>query len=83
VEANGVQLVLAGHDHDYQRSVPVNGVTYIVSGGGSDLRAAGRADFTDVSLSLNHFLDIEVWQDELVVHAIDSSGNMFDEVVFR
>ncbi len=30
-ERFGVQLVLAGHDHDYQRS-PVDGVTYVVSG---------------------------------------------------
>ena len=27
---HGVQLVLSGHDHDYQRSVPVDGVTYVV-----------------------------------------------------
>ncbi len=83
VEANGVQLVLAAHDHDYQRNVPINGVIYIVSGGGSELRAAGREDFTDVSLSVNHFLDIEVWQDELIVQAIDISGNAFDEFIIR
>lgn len=28
-ERYGVQLVLAGHDHDYQRSVPINGITYV------------------------------------------------------
>ena len=27
-ERYGVQLVLSGHDHDYQRSKPINGVTY-------------------------------------------------------
>lgn len=32
-ERYGVDLVISGHDHDYERSV-VNGVTYIVSGGG-------------------------------------------------
>jgi hypothetical protein len=31
----GVQLVLAGHDHDYQRSEAINGITYVVSGAGS------------------------------------------------
>ena len=30
----GAEIVLSGHDHDYQRSVPINGVTYVVSGGG-------------------------------------------------
>ena len=32
-EENGVQLVFAGHDHDYERTI-VNGITYVVSGGG-------------------------------------------------
>ncbi len=32
-EQYGVDIVFNGHDHDYERSV-VNGVTYIVSGGG-------------------------------------------------
>ena len=33
-----VPLVLAGHDHDYQRSNVIDGITYIVSGGGAKLR---------------------------------------------
>lgn len=32
-EKNGVKLVFAGHDHDYERTI-VNGITYVVSGGG-------------------------------------------------
>jgi 3',5'-cyclic AMP phosphodiesterase CpdA len=28
-ERYGVQLVLSGHEHDYQRSVPINGVVYV------------------------------------------------------
>ncbi|MEO8290255.1 MAG: metallophosphoesterase [Gaiellaceae bacterium] len=39
----GVALVLAGHDHNYQRFAPRNGVTYVVHGGGGahlyDLRS--------------------------------------------
>jgi hypothetical protein len=34
-ERYGVQLVLSGHDHDYQRFAPRNGVTYVVHGGGA------------------------------------------------
>ncbi len=33
-EDYGVDLVLAGHDHNYQRIGPINGVTYIITGGG-------------------------------------------------
>jgi 3',5'-cyclic AMP phosphodiesterase CpdA len=42
-ERNGVQLVLSGHDHDYQRSVPINGVTYVVTGGVAGTRRTGDA----------------------------------------
>ena len=34
-EQYSVQLVLSGHDHNYQRFVPRNGVTYVVHGGGA------------------------------------------------
>jgi hypothetical protein len=34
LERYGVQLVLSGHDHNYQRFVPRRGVTYVVHGGG-------------------------------------------------
>ena len=29
-----VDLVMAGHDHHYERTLPVDGITYVVSGGG-------------------------------------------------
>jgi 3',5'-cyclic AMP phosphodiesterase CpdA len=34
-ERYGVQLVLSGHDHNYQRFAARNGVTYVVDGGGA------------------------------------------------
>ena len=73
-----VDLVLAGHDHDYQRSIPLDGVTYVVSGGGAKLRPAGTADFTAHSASVYHFVDIEVWDDRLVLHATSRDG-VFDQ----
>lgn len=33
-ERYGVALVLSGHDHNYQRFAPRNGITYVVHGGG-------------------------------------------------
>ena len=76
----GVQLVLTGHDHDYQRSVPIDGVTYVVSGGAATLRPTGRADFTAVSWSDYHFLDIAVWADHLELRAIGQDGLVHDQV---
>jgi len=82
--ANGVQLVLSGHDHDYQRSKVINGVTHIVSGAGSGTRRTGREWFTAQSFAWLHFLDIGVYPDRMVVRAIGSDRSateVGDEVV--
>jgi hypothetical protein len=73
-----VQLVLSGHDHDYQRSVPIDGVTYVVSGGGAGTRRTGSDDFTAVSWSWHHFLDICVFDDRLELRAINQDGRVGD-----
>ncbi|TAL13163.1 MAG: hypothetical protein EPN99_15915 [Frankiales bacterium] len=77
----GVQLALAGHDHDYQRSRIIDGTTYIVSGAAAKLRPAGSNGDTVVSQSVRHFLDLSIYQDRLVVQAVDQSGSVFDGVV--
>ncbi len=33
----GVELVVAGHDHDYERTKPIRGTTYIVSGSAGEI----------------------------------------------
>lgn len=75
-----VPLVLAGHDHDYQRSKPIGGVTYVVSGGAATLRPTGREAFTAVSTSTLHYVDILAEDDRLTLHAIDQSGMLFDSL---
>ncbi len=77
----GVQLVLSGHDHDYQRSVPIDGVTYVVSGGASGTRRTGEDEFTEVAYSWHNFVDIAVTGDRLVLRAVGQDGSVFDEVV--
>jgi predicted MPP superfamily phosphohydrolase len=82
--ANHVQLVLSGHDHDYQRSEVINGVTHIVSGAGSGTRRTGREWFTAQSFAWLHFLDIGVYPDRLVLRAVGSDRSateVGDEVV--
>lgn len=75
---SGVPLVLAGHDHDYQRSTPQDGVTYVVSGAGAKVRTTGRQDFTAVSSSTLHYLDLLIYDDRLIGRAIDQSGTLVD-----
>lgn len=80
-ERYGVQLVLSGHDHDYQRSEPIHGVTYVVTGGASSTRRTGEADYTAVSFSWHHFVEIAVLRDNLVVRAVNQDLRVADEAV--
>lgn len=79
-ERTGVQLVLSGHEHDYQRTEQINGVTYVVSGGAADVRPTGRADFTAVSWSTYHFLDLAVWPQRIELRAVGQDGLVYDAV---
>jgi hypothetical protein len=82
LEKHGVQLVLAGHDHDYERIKPQRGVHYMVTGGGGKgTREVGRSTFTEFSAEVIHFVYGEIIGDKLVLHAIDASGQEFDSVV--
>ena len=77
-EQAGVQLVVAGHDHDYQRSKVIDGITYIVSGGGAKLREGGRESFTAVSATVLHYVDLFVYEDRLEGRAIRHDGGIID-----
>jgi 3',5'-cyclic AMP phosphodiesterase CpdA len=70
-ERYGVQLVLSGHDHDYQRSKPIHGVTYIVCGSGSGTRRTGTASFTAQSYSWLGFVDLAIHADRIVVQSVN------------
>lgn len=80
-EKHGVPLVLAGHDHDYERTRVIAGVTYVVTGGGGyGVRPVGSSDFTVRSLSIFHFVRVEVNPQRLLLEAIDTDGAVFDSV---
>lgn len=82
LERHGVQLVLAGHDHDYERMRPQRGVAYVVTGGGGrGTREVGSSDFTAFASEVIHFVYLEVGADELVLHAIDGEGTEFDSMI--
>ncbi len=82
-EQYDVPLVLAGHDHDYQRSIPINGVTYVVSGGAAKLRPTGSRDFTAASASIRHFVDLAISPTSITGRAIDQDGNLIDSFEIR
>lgn len=81
-EKHRVQLVLAGHDHNYERMSPQGGVQYVVTGGGGvGTRSVGTSSFTELSVDVIHFVYVEVGAEKLILHAIDGIGVEFDSVV--
>ena len=84
LERHQVPLVLNGHEHDYERTNVLNGVTYVVTGGGGQQnRSVGRSSFTAFAESVLHFLFVEVSGSRLVLHAIDGVGREFDQTVIE
>ena len=78
-EKYGVDLVLNGHHHNYQRS-RANGITYLVSGGGG-ARLSHKLkpdEFLVTYQVIPHLLEISVEDDQIVVDAISSYGERFD-----
>ena len=75
----GVDLVFAGHDHVYERTVPIRGVTYVVSGGGGRrLYPAGKGRLTACSRSAHHAVLGRVDGARLSLEAVEPDGTVFD-----
>jgi 3',5'-cyclic AMP phosphodiesterase CpdA len=79
----GVQLVLSGHDHDYQRSDPLDGTTYVVTGSGSGTRRTGSDGFTAVSFSTLGFVELGVYPDRIEGRFVDDDERIADTFVIR
>jgi hypothetical protein len=93
----GVDIVFAGHDHNYERSKPINysasktypqdsyskGTMYIVSGGwGAPLYPSGINSWTAYSSSEYHFILVDVFANgTLNIETKDQLGETFDEVI--
>ncbi len=78
-----VDLVLAGHDHDYERTHPQHGVTHVVSGGGCKTTAVGRSRFTAAAASALQFLLVDIVGDRLTASCIGVDGGVIDRFDLR
>lgn len=80
-EHYGVQLVLNGHDHDYEHNYTVNGVLYIVTGGGGASLYTQEHENAHSYLfeSTYHFLGLEITKKHIKGKAIDENGYQFDD----
>jgi hypothetical protein len=75
----GVQLYLNGHDHNYERTRPIQHTTYLTCGaGGAEIRPVGQSDWTAYSVSKLSFAAIDAYPERLEIQGIDTRGNIFD-----
>jgi Calcineurin-like phosphoesterase len=87
-EQYGVQLVLNGHDHNYQRFGPRGGVTYIVRGGGGShlypIESCPASNPTRRFARASHgFLFLRATDTALRVSAVNRRRHVIDSVVIN
>lgn len=76
-----VRLVLSGHHHYYDRTKPLDGISYVVSGGGSrKLYPPETADGATAAFhaGINHYGLVDVYADRLAVRVLDLQGREID-----
>jgi predicted phosphodiesterase len=78
-----VDLVLAGHDHHYERTHPEQGVTYVVSGGGCKTTRVGHSRFTAAAASILQFVVIDIDGDRLTADCVGVDGAIADRCELR
>lgn len=75
-----VQLVINGHDHDYQRHL-AKGITYLVTGGGGAPLYDVTPDtpFVQRAKKVYHDCELEVKGDRMTIRAVEPDGNVIEE----
>ena len=80
---HAVDLVMTGHDHHYERTVPIDGITYVVSGGGCKTTPVAPRRFTAAARSTLQSLHVDVDGDRLRAVAVRPDGEVVDRFVLR
>ena len=91
LDAHGVHLVLAGHDHGYERSLPLregvamdspsDGTNYVTTAGGGAYLYTFTGDwFTAFVESVNHYCHVQVTGQTLTLTAYRLDGTTMDSL---
>lgn len=78
-----VDLYLAGHDHHYERTRPIEGITHVISGGGCKLTPVDPRPFAAYAESVLEFLRIDIDGDRLSGRAVGVDGEIIDRFQLR
>jgi hypothetical protein len=84
IEAAGVDLVLNGHAHDYERGT-LNGVTWIITGGGGGSLDAKQQDWEHLTVyaAAHHHTRLDVDRDRIQVVATSLDGTVIDDLTLE
>jgi acid phosphatase type 7 len=92
-ENGKVDLVIAGHDHDYERTKPIKqfnqdptypGLVHILTGGGgASTRGMSPNSRTEVGVSAHHYMRFTAHGDTLSGEAIDANGQSIDSFTIQ
>jgi hypothetical protein len=86
VQRYGVQLIFSGHDHNFEKFAPTNGLHHMVSGGGG---YSGLYNLTTRHIAtaqhrpIHHCLKVTVDGDTLTVRAFGATTNYLDGFVIQ
>jgi acid phosphatase type 7 len=84
--AGKAHLMLCGHDHDYERTKPIQGIVHIVTGGGGaplyGLDKDHTGDWSAKFVKTHNFLTVSVTPEKLSVRAFMPKAGSTDFEVF-
>ncbi len=92
VDAHEVPLVFSGHDHGYERTLPLTagavdeagGTTYVIcAGGGAGLYGFDGDWFTAHAEAAHHYVHVAVEGDRLEMKAYRLDGSLMDELILE
>ena len=75
---HGVQLYVNGHDHNYERTIPIEGTTYLTCGAGAKTRPVFSSEWTAYSAPRLSFATIDVYSNHLIIQGIGKNSKVFD-----
>lgn len=79
LKSGGINLILNGHTHGYERGVIEGMYNLIIGGGGGDLdQKCNEFPFIEKTNYVHHFIYGDVLCDKLKITAVDIDGNEFD-----
>ncbi len=79
----GMDFVFNGHNHCYERTTPIDGVVYVVTGGGgATLYDSTAKPYIAIATTCYHHVELDMFPDHVNYRAIRSDDREFDTVVY-